>query len=161
MTTCLLHHRCKQAEPRCSYKSSFMISPTVIVMQRHPTESTPSPIMVLPTIRHISMQSLLSSPVGKTVPRLHRLLLVLAAHSDVRVVAVVEPDSLANLVTNLSDSNCQNAQTAYMTCTKYVLTKLQQCNIWLYLDAGHAGWLGWASNLQRQFLACCSIRLAP
>ncbi len=95
------------------------------------------------------MQSLLPSTVRKTVPRLNRLLLVLAAYPSVRVVAVVEPDSLANLVTNLSDSNCQNAQAAYMTCTTYVLKTLTQCNIWLYLDAGHAGWLGWTSNLQR------------
>jgi cellulose 1,4-beta-cellobiosidase len=71
-----------------------------------------------------------------------------SAYPGVRVVAVVEPDSLANLVTNLSDPNCQAAQSAYMTCTTYVLQKLTQCNIWLYLDAGHAGWLGWTSNLQ-------------
>ncbi|KAG8904896.1 Beta-glucosidase cel3A, partial [Tulasnella sp. 408] len=67
-------------------------------------------------------------------------------YPQVRVVAVVEPDSLANLVTNLSDSRCSNAQSAYLECTKYALEKLKQCNIWLYLDAGHGGWLGWAAN---------------
>lgn len=35
-----------------------------------------------------------------------------SAYPDVRVVAVVEPDSLANLVTNISDPNCSNAQQA-------------------------------------------------
>ncbi|KAG9044283.1 Beta-glucosidase cel3A [Tulasnella sp. UAMH 9824] len=69
-----------------------------------------------------------------------------SAYPGVRVVAVVEPDSLANLVTNMSDSHCANAHDAYLQCTTYVLQKLTQCNIWLYLDAGHAGWLGWASN---------------
>ncbi|KIO21459.1 glycoside hydrolase family 6 protein [Tulasnella calospora MUT 4182] len=69
-----------------------------------------------------------------------------SAYPQVRVVAVVEPDSLANLVTNLSDQRCANAQSAYLECTKYAIEKLRQCNIWLYLDAGHAGWLGWASN---------------
>ncbi|KAG9044284.1 hypothetical protein FS837_008414 [Tulasnella sp. UAMH 9824] len=70
----------------------------------------------------------------------------ITAYPDVRVVAVYEPDSLANLVTNMSDSNCANAHDAYLTCATYALQKLVQCNIWLYLDAGHAGWLGWASN---------------
>ncbi|KAG8909682.1 Beta-glucosidase cel3A [Tulasnella sp. 417] len=69
-----------------------------------------------------------------------------SAYPQVRVVAVVEPDSLANLVTNMSDSRCANAQSAYLECTKYALEKLKQCNIWLYLDAGHGGWLGWAAN---------------
>ena len=32
---------------------------------------------------------------------------------DVRVVAVIEPDSLANLVTNLSVSKCSNAAATY------------------------------------------------
>ena len=25
---------------------------------------------------------------------------------------------------------------------------MQQDNVWLYLDAGHSGWLGWPANLQ-------------
>ncbi|KAG9018823.1 hypothetical protein FRB90_009293 [Tulasnella sp. 427] len=70
----------------------------------------------------------------------------ITAYPTVRVVAVYEPDSLANLVTNMSDPNCANAHDAYLTCATYALQKLVQCNIWLYLDAGHAGWLGWASN---------------
>ncbi|KAG8904229.1 hypothetical protein FRC01_008818 [Tulasnella sp. 417] len=70
----------------------------------------------------------------------------ITAYPQVRVVAVVEPDSLANLVTNLSDQRCANAQSAYLECTKYAIEKLRQCNIWLYLDAGHGGWLGWAAN---------------
>jgi cellulose 1,4-beta-cellobiosidase len=73
---------------------------------------------------------------------------IVSANPSVRVVAVVEPDSLANLVTNLSDPKCQAAEQAYLTCITYVLATLTQCNIWLYLDAGHAGWLGWTSNLQ-------------
>lgn len=63
-------------------------------------------------------------------------------------MAVIEPDSLANLVTNLSDPNCANAQTAYMTCVNYALTKLSAVGVISYMDAGHAGWLGWTANLQ-------------
>lgn len=35
-------------------------------------------------------------------------------YPSTKVVAVIEPDSLANLVTNLSDPNCQKAQSAYL-----------------------------------------------
>ncbi len=41
-------------------------------------------------------------------------LMLLAEYPDVRVVAVIEPDSLANLVTNLSVQKCANAQTTYL-----------------------------------------------
>lgn len=58
-----------------------------------------------------------------------------------------EPDSLANLVTNLSVSKCSNAQSAYLECVNYALTKLNLPNVAMYLDAGHAGWLGWPANL--------------
>lgn len=35
-------------------------------------------------------------------------------YPDVRVVAVIEPDSLANLVTNLSVAECSAAQATYL-----------------------------------------------
>ncbi|KAG9128516.1 hypothetical protein FRC07_005883 [Ceratobasidium sp. 392] len=69
-------------------------------------------------------------------------------YPDVRVVAVVEPDSLANLVTNLSDPKCSNAATTYKELTAYAIKTLTQSNVYLYLDAGHAGWLGWSANIQ-------------
>ncbi|CAE7234305.1 unnamed protein product [Rhizoctonia solani] len=68
-------------------------------------------------------------------------------YPQVRVVAVVEPDSLANLVTNLSDPRCSAAQDVYKRSTIYAIQKLSQPNIYLYLDAGHAGWLGWPANI--------------
>ncbi|KAF8610091.1 cellobiohydrolase [Ceratobasidium sp. AG-I] len=68
-------------------------------------------------------------------------------YPQVRVVAVIEPDSLANLVTNLSDSRCANAADIYKRMTVYAIQKLSQSNIYLYLDAGHAGWLGWPANI--------------
>ncbi|KAK0482531.1 cellobiohydrolaseII [Armillaria novae-zelandiae] len=66
---------------------------------------------------------------------------------DVRVVAVIEPDSLANLVTNLSVSKCSNAQTAYKAGVTYAMQQLNSVGVYMYLDAGHAGWLGWPANL--------------
>ncbi|KAI0017806.1 carbohydrate-binding module family 1 [Xylariomycetidae sp. FL0641] len=72
---------------------------------------------------------------------------VVKTYSDIRILLVVEPDSLANLVTNLSVQKCANAQDAYMECVNYTVTKLNQPNVAMYLDAGHAGWLGWPANL--------------
>ncbi|KAL5535992.1 CEL3_1 [Sanghuangporus sanghuang] len=67
---------------------------------------------------------------------------------NVRVVFVIEPDGLANLVTNLSVAECANAESTYKELVSYAIAQLQQDNVWLYLDAGHSGWLGWPANLQ-------------
>ncbi|KAI0317467.1 cellobiohydrolaseII [Amylostereum chailletii] len=71
----------------------------------------------------------------------------IAQFPDVRVVAIIEPDSLANLVTNLSVEKCANAQTTYLACVNYALTQLASVGVYMYMDAGHAGWLGWPANI--------------
>lgn len=58
-----------------------------------------------------------------------------------------EPDSLANMVTNLSVAKCSEAQSAYYECVNYALINLNLANVAMYIDAGHAGWLGWPANL--------------
>ena len=63
-------------------------------------------------------------------------------------MAVIEPDSLANLVTNLSVQKCANAQTTYLACVNYALINLAKVGVYMYMDAGHAGWLGWPANIQ-------------
>ena len=70
-----------------------------------------------------------------------------AAHPDVRVVMVLEPDSLANLVTNMENPVCQEAAPYYKRGIAYAISKLSMPNVFLYLDAAHAGWLGWPKNL--------------
>ncbi|KAK3325110.1 1, 4-beta cellobiohydrolase [Apodospora peruviana] len=72
----------------------------------------------------------------------------LIEYSDIRIILVIEPDSLANLVTNTNVAKCSNAAAAYRECTKYALQKLNLPNVAMYLDAGHAGWLGWPANIQ-------------
>lgn len=47
-----------------------------------------------------------------------------------------EPDSLANLVTNMAVSKCANAHDAYLECTNYAVTQLNLDNVAMYLDAG-------------------------
>lgn len=48
----------------------------------------------------------------------------------------IEPDSLANLVTNIGVSKCANAYSAYLECTNYAMTQLDLDNVAMYLDAG-------------------------
>ncbi|KAF7531011.1 hypothetical protein G7054_g9312 [Neopestalotiopsis clavispora] len=78
------------------------------------------------------------------IGKILRIMVALAQSTDHKHT---EPDSLANLVTNLSVSKCSNAQSAYMECINYALTNLNLPNVAMYLDAGHAGWLGWPANL--------------
>ncbi|KAK6353680.1 hypothetical protein TWF696_005642 [Orbilia brochopaga] len=70
-------------------------------------------------------------------------------YPDIPVALVIEPDSLANLITNLDKPKCSGAKTAYEDCVKYAIQKLNLPNIAMYADAGHAGWLGWPNNLQQ------------
>lgn len=69
------------------------------------------------------------------------------ASSGSTVVAVIEPDSLANLVTNLSDSRCSSVQDQYKASVVYALKTLATAGVYMYIDAGHAGWLGWPANI--------------
>jgi cellulose 1,4-beta-cellobiosidase len=69
-----------------------------------------------------------------------------AQFPDQRIVAVIEPDSLPNLVTNMSVPKCAQAETAYRSSIAYAISKLSMPQVSLYLDAAHAGWLGWNGN---------------
>jgi cellulose 1,4-beta-cellobiosidase len=71
-------------------------------------------------------------------------------HTNIRVVAVIEPDSLPNLVTNTSVTNCANASSSgvYTSGIEYALNKLHAIpNVYNYLDIAHSAWLGWSSNM--------------
>ncbi len=73
-----------------------------------------------------------------------------AKYRSLRIIAIIEPDSLPNLVTNLSDPECQEATDAtygYVANTRYTLSKLYTIpNVYSYVDIGHSGWLGWTDN---------------
>lgn len=51
------------------------------------------------------------------------------------------------MVTNLNVAKCSQAQAAYYECVNYALINLNLPNVAMYIDAGHAGWLGWPANL--------------
>ncbi len=82
-----------------------------------------------------------------------RSILGRAAYANLRVVLIIEPDSLPNLVTNVSGAQaspkCQEAQQtgAYRDGVRYAVSQLSSLsNTYLYLDIAHSGWLGWPNN---------------
>ena len=71
-------------------------------------------------------------------------------YSGLRIVMVIEPDSLPNLITNLSFPKVAEANStgAYVQGVQYAIGTLRSLtNTYAYIDAAHAGWLGWPGNL--------------
>jgi cellulose 1,4-beta-cellobiosidase len=75
-------------------------------------------------------------------------------YADLRVVVVVEPHALANLVTHVSPYPtatylCEQALVTglYTDAVGYALARLSQVpNVYSYLDLSHHGQLGWTEN---------------
>lgn len=75
-------------------------------------------------------------------------------YSALRVAAIIEIDSLPNLVTNTTDRatgtpqcDVMKANGNYVNGVGYALAKLGALpNVYNYIDAGHHGWLGWDTN---------------
>ena len=87
---------------------------------------------------------------AKYIDAIAGLLQSKAAYKDLRIAVVLEPDSIPNLVTNTGLGSCQEAvnQGLYWQGVSYAISKLSTLsNVYLYLDIGHSGWLGWPSNL--------------
>ncbi|OQN95632.1 putative 1,4-beta-D-glucan cellobiohydrolase C [Cryoendolithus antarcticus] len=72
---------------------------------------------------------------------------IIKKYPTTQINLVIEPDSLGNLVTNLNVAKCQEAQPAYESGVEYAMKTLNFANVAMYLDAGHAGWLGWSANI--------------
>jgi cellulose 1,4-beta-cellobiosidase len=73
----------------------------------------------------------------------------LASRPDQPVVAILEPDSLANMVTNMVIPKCAESADAYRRSIVYAIKRLALPNVSVYLDAAHAGWLGWDINREK------------
>jgi cellulose 1,4-beta-cellobiosidase len=75
-------------------------------------------------------------------------------YAALRVAAIIEIDSLPNLVTNTTDRATGTAQCdtmkangGYVQGVGYALARLGALsNVYNYIDAGHHGWLGWDTN---------------
>ncbi|WP_291418900.1 glycoside hydrolase family 6 protein [Actinophytocola sp.] len=78
------------------------------------------------------------------------------AYAALRIVTVVEIDSLPNLITNVSprptqtdNCNTMKANGNYQKGVGYALGRLGALpNVYNYIDIGHHGWLGWDDNFQ-------------
>jgi len=76
-------------------------------------------------------------------------------YASIRIINIVEIDSLPNLVTNAGSEAGATAACAtmkangnYVTGIQYALGKLHAAgtNTYNYIDAAHHGWIGWDSN---------------
>jgi cellulose 1,4-beta-cellobiosidase len=70
-------------------------------------------------------------------------------YNNLRIIAVIEPDSLPNIVTNNGSRKCTgDFASVYETGVQYALNKLHAIpNVYNYVDIGQYGWLGWTNNL--------------
>ena len=68
------------------------------------------------------------------------------AHRDQPIAVILEPDSLGNMATNMSLPKCQQAKSVYKNGIVYAIKSFHLSNVSVYLDATHAGWLGWDDN---------------
>ncbi|WP_347625990.1 glycoside hydrolase family 6 protein [Sphaerisporangium sp. B11E5] len=72
-----------------------------------------------------------------------------AKYAGLRIATVVEPRSLASLITGVHYISCEQVvqSGAYLSGLRYALDRLAPLpNVYTYLDAGHAGWIGWDAN---------------
>jgi len=77
-----------------------------------------------------------------------------AKYADLRIVNVIEVDSLPNLVTNVSpratatdNCNTMKANGNYEDGISYAVSELGALgNTYNYLDVGHHGWIGWTND---------------
>ncbi|HZM81621.1 MAG TPA: glycoside hydrolase family 6 protein [Candidatus Limnocylindrales bacterium] len=70
-------------------------------------------------------------------------------YRGLRIVTIIEIDSIPNLVTNLNVAMCStvNSNGAYINGVGYALRRLAQVpNVYNYIDAAHHGWIGWPAN---------------
>ena len=71
------------------------------------------------------------------------------AYANIRIAAIIEVDSLPNLVTNLDEADCNEANGAggYVDGIRHSLIELGRLNnVYSYVDIAHSGWLGWSDN---------------
>ncbi|WP_275980117.1 glycoside hydrolase family 6 protein [Couchioplanes caeruleus] len=72
-----------------------------------------------------------------------------AKYKNLRIINVVEIDSLPNLVTNTNVATCATMKSngGYVQGVGYALNKLGAIsNVYNYVDAAHHGWIGWDTN---------------
>ena len=72
-------------------------------------------------------------------------------YAGLRIVMVIEPDSLPNLINNTGFPKVAEAKAsgAYVQGVQYAIGTLRALsNTYAYIDVAHAGWLGWPNNFK-------------
>lgn len=69
--------------------------------------------------------------------------------TDLTFAVIIEPDALANAVTNDHVDFCVQARPVYFEGIAYAVAKLQASHIHSYIDIAHGGWLGTTENLPK------------
>ncbi len=71
-------------------------------------------------------------------------------YKSIKIVAIIEVDSLPNLITNVTSApKCALAASSgfYREGVTYALNELAKLdNVYSYIDIAHSGWVGWSSN---------------
>jgi cellulose 1,4-beta-cellobiosidase len=82
------------------------------------------------------------------------------AYRGIRIVCILEQDSLANLITNLDLALCSeaNGTGGYVDSIRYATNQLRSLpNTYLYGSLEHSGWLGWDDNFGPFADLCSSV----
>lgn len=64
----------------------------------------------------------------------------MGAADDLTFAIVLEPDSLANVITNGDIEFCAQAAPVYEEGIAFAISELQFDHVHLYIDAAHGGW---------------------
>jgi cellulase/cellobiase CelA1 len=75
-----------------------------------------------------------------------------SSFSTISRIGIVPPKrrpASPNLVTNLALPKCGAADQPFRRLIAYAAAKLSSVGAAVYLDAGHAGWLGWDNNRKK------------
>jgi len=83
----------------------------------------------------------------KYLDYINQIAAVVKEYDDINTVFVLEPDGLANMITNMNVAKCQGAAKYYRDGLAYAMKTLNFPHVSMYVDAGHAGWLGWPANI--------------
>ncbi|MDQ1295482.1 MAG: Glucanase, partial [Actinomycetota bacterium] len=78
-----------------------------------------------------------------------------SAYADLRIINIIEIDSLPNLVTNVGDRETATPECDvmlengnYQEGISYALSQFTASNVYNYIDAAHHGWIGWDDNFK-------------
>lgn len=71
-------------------------------------------------------------------------------HPITKKIIILEPDAIANCVSNLGNNGCTESTCAvYKDNLNYAIDRISLIeNTFIYLDIGHGNWMGWENNIR-------------